>query len=258
MQEVLRAEKLRKTFKLSRKQQRIEHNNQALRVAVDDLSFAVRAGEVFGLLGPNGAGKTTTLRMLATLIKPDAGDALVGGFSITRDPEQVRSSIGFLTSELKLEDFFTPNYLFDFFATLRNIDPAMAAHRKQELFARFGINEFAQVKVANLSTGMKQKASLAISIVHDPHIIIFDEPTNGLDVITARMVTNYLEELRATGKTIILSTHIFSLAEKLCDRVGVIINGRMVTCGTLHEVCAGTSLEERFFELFASAGGEVQ
>ena len=255
--EVLTVNSLRKTFKLSKKQQRLEKDASSVRVAVDDLSFNVNAGEVFGLLGPNGAGKTTTLRLLATLIKPDAGEATVEGFSITREPEQVRSRIGFLTSELKLEDFFTPDYLFDFFATLRNIDPALAAERKKELFARFGVNEFAEVKVANLSTGMKQRASLVISIVHDPNIIIFDEPTNGLDLITARVVTDYLEELRATGKTIILSTHIFSLVEKLCDRVGVIINGRMVACDSLEELCAGGSLEGRFFELFASVGGEV-
>jgi len=257
MQEILRAEGLRKTFKLTRKQQRIEHSTETLRVAVDNLSFTVNTGEVFGLLGPNGAGKTTALRLLATLIKPDEGDALIEGYSIRTEPEQVRSRIGFLTSELKLEDFFTPNYLFDFFAALRNIDPGTAQQRKLELFARFGIDEFAQTKVANLSTGMKQKASLVISIVHDPDIIIFDEPTNGLDVITARLVTDYLEELRAVGKTIILSTHIFSLAEKLCDRVGVIISGRMVACGTLEEICGDKSLEDRFFELFMAAGGEV-
>ena len=257
MQEMLRVEALRKTFQLSKKQQRVEHFARAVRVAVDDLSFSVNKGEVFGLLGPNGAGKTTTLRMLATLIKPDMGDAFIDGYSVVRDPEQVRSCVGFLTSELKLEDFFTPSYLFDFFSALRKIDPAVAARRKHELFTRFGIDEFAQAKVANLSSGMKQKASLVISIVHDPDIIIFDEPTNGLDVITARLVTDYLEELRDAGKTIILSTHIFTLAEKLCDRVGIIIDGRMVACGTLSKVCLGRSLEDRFFDLFIASGGEV-
>ena len=256
MQEALRVEDLRKTFKLSKKQQRIEGPAQTVRVAVDDLSFTVGRGEVFGLLGPNGAGKTTTLRMLATLIRPDEGDAFVEGFSVKEEPEEVRSRIGFLTSELKLEDFFTPSYLFDFFSALRNTDPIVATRRKYDLFTRFGINEFAQVKVGNLSTGMKQKASLVISVVHNPDIIIFDEPTNGLDVITARLVTDYLEELRDAGKTIILSTHIFTLAEKLCDRVGIIIDGRMVACGTLRELCAGASLENRFFDLFIASGGE--
>ena len=129
--------------------------------------------------------------------------------------------------------------------------------RKERMFGRFGIDKFAEVKVANLSTGMKQKLSLVISLVHDPEIIIFDEPTNGLDVLTARTVTDYLQELRDEGKTIILSTHIFSLVERLCDRVGVIIDGRMTASGTLAEVCNGLTLEDRFFEIYKEQkGGE--
>ena len=125
------------------------------------------------------------------------------------------------------------------------------------MFARFGIDKFAEVKVANLSTGMKQKLSLVISLVHDPEVIIFDEPTNGLDVLTARTVTDYLQELRGQGKTIILSTHIVSLVERLCDRVGIIIDGRMVSCGTLEEVCGGMTIEDRFFDLYKEVkGGE--
>ena len=195
--------------------------------------------------------------MLATLIAPDKGDAFIEDSSIVSQPEQVRAKIGFLTSELKLEDFFTPNYLFDFFSRLYGIEPEVIAQRKTKLFERFGIDKFAEVKVANLSTGMKQKTSLVISLVHDPDFIIFDEPTNGLDVLTARTVTDYLQELREQGKTIILSTHIFSLVEKLCDRVGVIIDGRMIACGTLEEVCGGMTLEDRFFDMYkAVKGGE--
>ena len=248
---------LSKSFRLSRKQQRLEKTTQKIKVAVNNLSFYVQKGEIFGLLGPNGAGKTTTLRIMATLLKPDSGDVVIDGFSILSQPEKVRSSIAFLTSELKLEEFFTPDYLFDFFANLHNVPPAVAAARKRELFERFGINEFAGIKVSELSSGMKQKASLAISIVHAPGIIIFDEPTNGLDVITARIVTDYLQELRNLGITIILSTHIFSLVERLCDRVGIIIEGSMVAAGTLPEVCAGLNLEDRFFELYSASGGEV-
>jgi sodium transport system ATP-binding protein len=125
------------------------------------------------------------------------------------------------------------------------------------MFERFGIDKFAEVKVANLSTGMKQKLSLVISLVHDPEIIIFDEPTNGLDVLTARTVTDYLQELRSEGKTIILSTHIFSLVERLCDRVGIIIDGRLTACGTLQEICNGMTIEDRFFEMYKEVkGGE--
>ena len=257
MDEILKVEELSKTFTLSRKQQKIERTQAKKKVAVDDLSFSAYRGEIFGLLGPNGAGKTTTLRMLSTLIKPDSGDAVLDGCSVVLDPEGVRSKIGFLTSELKLEDFFTPNYLFDFFSELHGVEESKKEERKKEMFGRFGIDKFAEVKVANLSTGMKQKLSLVISLVHDPEVVIFDEPTNGLDVLTARTVTDYLQELRAEGKTIILSTHIFSLVERLCDRVGVIIDGRLTVCGGLDEVCNGMSIEDRFFEIYKEVkGGE--
>ena len=256
METILRTEGLRKTFTLSKKQQQLEKTNQKVKVAVDGLSFTANRGEIFGLLGPNGAGKTTTLRMLATLIRPDEGDAFVDGVSVVKNPDAVRARVGFLTGELKLEDFFTPNYLFDFFSNLHGVTPDMAAARKRELFGKFGIDKFAEVKVANLSTGMKQKVSLVISVVHDPDIIIFDEPTNGLDVLTAKVVTDFLLELRERGKTVILSTHIFSLVEKLCDRVGVIIDGRMVACDALESLCGGLSLEDRFFELYQACMGE--
>lgn len=255
MEEILRVEGLSKTFTLSKKQQKIERTSNRKKVAVDNISFTANRGEIFGLLGPNGAGKTTTLRMLSTLIRPDSGDALINGYSIVSQPEEVRAQIGFLTSELKLEDFFTPNYLFDFFSKLHGVDSVTAANRKQVLFERFGIDKFAEIKVQNMSTGMKQKASIVISLVHDPDIIIFDEPTNGLDVLTARTVTDYLSELRAAGKTIILSTHIFSLVEKLCDRVGIIIDGRLTHCDSLAAVCNGMPLEDRFFEIYKELKG---
>lgn len=256
MREILQVNGLRKVFQLSAKQQKLERTKQKTKVAVDNLNFSAYEGEVFGLLGPNGAGKTTTLRMLATLIKPDAGDAIVDGMSIATQADGVRSKIGFLTSELKLEEFFTPNYLFDFFSNLHSVEPAVREQRKKELFHRFGINTFAEVKVANLSTGMKQKVSLVISIVHNPNIIIFDEPTNGLDVLTAKVVTDFLLELKAQGKTVIVSTHIFSLIEKICDRVGIIIDGKLVLCDTLQNITAEKSLEDRFFDIYAEKVGE--
>ena len=256
MREILRVQGLTKTFRLSAKQQKLEKTKEKVRTAVNNLSFTAYEGEIFGLLGPNGAGKTTTLRLLATLIRPDGGDALMDGVSVVKQPGQVRSRTGFLTSELKLEDCFTPNYLFNFFAGLHKVDPAVRDRRRQELFARFGIDKFAEVKVANLSTGMKQKVSLVVSIVHNPDIIIFDEPTNGLDVLTAKVVTDFLQQLREEGKTIIVSTHIFSLIEKLCDRVGIIINGKMTVCDTLDKITGGMSLEDRFFEIYKETVGD--
>lgn len=256
MQELLKVQDLCKTFTLSPKQQKIEKTKQKKKVAVDHLSFTAYRGEVFGLLGPNGAGKTTTLRMLATLIRPDSGDAVLDGASVVEQPELVRGKIGFLTSELKLEEFFTPNYLFDFFSNLHGVPTEVREKRKKELFDRFGIHQFAEVKVGDLSTGMKQKASLVISMVHDPDIIIFDEPTNGLDVLTAKVVTDFLMDLKEQGKTIIVSTHIFSLIEKICDRVGIIIRGKMVACDTLEAICDGKSLEDRFFEIYQEEEGD--
>lgn len=255
MEQMIKADKLKKTFTLSKKQQKIEKTKAKKKTAVNGLSFEVFQGEVFGLLGPNGAGKTTTLRMLSTLIKPDEGDAIIGGSSIMTDADGVRQKIGFLTSELKLEEFFTPNYLYDFFSELHDVPVRDRNERKRMLFEKFGIDRFAEVKVADLSTGMKQKVSLVISIVHNPDIIIFDEPTNGLDVLTAKVVTDFLMELKKANKTIVVSTHIFSLIEKICDRVGIIINGKMVLCDTLSNVTKEKSLEERFFEIYEETAG---
>ena len=254
MKEILVASNLMKTFKLTKKQQQINKTKENKLVAVNDLSFVAYKGEIYGLLGPNGAGKTTTLRMISTLIKPDKGDIFVDGFSVLKDANRVRSRIGFLTSELKLEDFFTPNYLFDYFSELHKVDKVVVEKRKQELFHKFGIDAFKEVKVGDLSTGMKQKVSLVISLVHDPDIIIFDEPTNGLDVITAKSVTDFLVYLKEQGKTIILSTHIFSLVEKLCDRVGIIIDGKMILEDKLENINKDKSLEDVFFDLYNREG----
>ena len=228
MDHILEIKNIKKTFKLSRKQQKIEKTNATHKVAVNGLSFNCFKGEIYGLLGPNGAGKTTTLRIISTLIKADEGTVLVDGYDISKNPDIVRSKIGFLTSELKLEDYFTPEYLFDFFSQLHNVDEKLIDERKERLFKKFGIDTFREVKVKDLSTGMKQKVSLVIAIAHDPEIVIFDEPTNGLDVITAKTVTDFLIELKKEGKTIVLSTHIFSLVEKLCDRVCIVMDGKMI------------------------------
>lgn len=255
METVLSVNNLKKTFKLSKKQQKIEKTKSKVKVAVNGLSFSVNKGEIFGLLGPNGAGKTTTLRMISTLLKADEGDVIVNGKSIVNEPFEVRKQIGFLTSELKLEDFFTPNYLFKFFSDLHGVPEDVAEQRKQSLFEKFGIDEFQEVKVGDLSTGMKQKLSIAVSLVHSPDVIVFDEPTNGLDVITAKTVTDYLKELKDEGKTVIVSTHIFSLVEKICDRVGVIVDGKMMLEGYTKELTKDKDLESVFFDLYSQVKG---
>lgn len=253
---VLSAENLKKTFALSAKQRKKEKTQEKRKVAVNGLSFSVKKGEIYGLLGPNGAGKTTTLRMLSTLIKPDEGDAFINGYSVVKDADKVRGQIGFLTGELKPDEFFTPSYLFDFFAELHGMTEEKRDERKKVLFSRFGIDRFSETKIADLSTGMKQKTSIAISLAHDPDLIIFDEPTNGLDVLTAKSVTDFLLETKARGKTILLSTHIFSLVEKICDRAGIVIDGKMAAEGDVKALTKEKNLEDAFFDIYADVKGE--
>lgn len=244
---------IRKTFRLSRKQMRLDNATSDKKVAVDGVSFETRPGEIFGLLGPNGAGKTTVMRCIATLIKPDSGTILVNGKDVS-DDILVKKQMAFLSGELKLEAGFTPNYLYDFFSGLYGIEKSVAQERKASLFRRFGIDKFAEVKVGELSQGMKQKTSIAVSLVHDPEIIVFDEPTNGLDVVTARVVTDYLTELKNRGKTVIISTHIMNLAQKLCDRIGIIYKGRMLLCDYTEKLLEGSAtndLEDLFFDLIS-------
>jgi len=255
METFIKASGLRKTFKISRKQQKISRSPHTHKVAVDDVSFECYAGEIYGLLGPNGAGKTTVMRILSTLMKADEGDATVLGKSVKEDPEGVRRSIAFLTSELKLDEFFTPNYMYDFYSNLHGIDPEVARERKTKLFEKFGVDTFAEVKISEMSQGMKQKTSLVVSLVHDPKVIIFDEPTNGLDILTAKVVTDFLAELKGKDKCIIVSTHIFSLIEKVCDRIGIIVDGKMVADDTMKKVCDGMTLEDRFFKIFDEVTG---
>ncbi len=220
---------------------------------VRDVSFEVKDGVIFGLLGPNAAGQTTLMQMIATLLVPSQGNVLINGLNTRTDEREIRRNIGFLTSEVKLDPFSTPDKLFRFFGDLYGIDRKTVEQRKAESFARFDIAPFAQKKIIELSTGMKQKISIAISLIHNPPVVIFDEPTNGLDILTARQVTDYLRELRANGRTILLSTHIFSVAEDLCDEIAVLVDGRVVALGSiaaLKETTGTQSFEDAFFRLY--------
>ena len=251
---------LTKVYKLNKKQMKESKTKSNRKVAVDHLSLNAHKGEIYGLLGPNGAGKTTTLRCIATIIKPTEGEVKVAGHDVVTEAEQVRKSIGFLTSDIKLDPQFTPDYMFEFFGRLHGVSKEVLKERKEQLFEYFGIKDFAHKQIKELSTGMKQKAAIAVSLVHDPEIVIFDEPTNGLDIVTARGVTDYLKKLREEGKLVIVSTHIMSEAEKLCNRIKVIINGQKVSEGTLQEILDSTGtkdLEDAFFELYRSRKGEA-
>ena len=250
---------LTKIYKLNAKKMQELKTKENTKVAVNNVSLEAKPGEIFGLLGPNGAGKTTTLRCVATLLKPTKGDIKVCGFDTKKEGQKVRDSIAFLTNEIKLDPNFSADYMFKFFGHLHGMKDEQILARQEELFGVFGINDFKNKKIEELSTGMKQKSAIAVSLVHDPKVVIFDEPTSGLDIVTARSVTDYLKYLRDQGKTVIVSTHIMSEAEKLSDRIGVIIGGQKVEEGTLSEILEknqATDLEDAFFKLYSKYNPE--
>ncbi len=223
--------------------------------AVSEVSFRCEAGQVYGLLGGNGAGKTTTLRMLATLLTPTRGGATVDGFDIVSAPEQVRARVGFLSGATALYGRLTAREMVEYFGNLHGLRRTELRERVKRLFAQLGMEEFQDRRCDKLSTGMKQKVSIARTLIHDPPVMIFDEPTSGLDVLTARAVLAFIRQCRDQGKTVIFSTHIMTEAAKLCDTVGVIHQGKLVDEGTVNELLDKhneTDLEEVFVKLVAA------
>lgn len=224
--------------------------------AVSDVSFTCQAGEIYGLLGPNGAGKTTTLRMLSTLLKPTSGRALVAGFDVEREPGQVRSHIGYMSASTGIYDRMSAWELVQYFGRLYGLSKDRLRERMEDVFTWLQMNDFRDVLGSKMSTGMKQKVSIARTMIHDPPVLIFDEPTSGLDVLVARALRQRIAELRERGKTILFSTHHMHEVEKLCDRVGIIHKGRMQAEGTPHgllERFGQPDLEELFFHLVERA-----
>lgn len=251
---MIKVNNLTKVYKLSKKQMAEQKTKKNMKKAVDKVNITANHGEIYGLLGPNGAGKTTTLRCIATLLKPTEGTISVCESDTVTQSEEVRKKIAFLTNEIKLDPQFSPTYMFRFFGRLHGLTETQIKERMDVLFEQFGITDFKDKKINELSTGMKQKAAIAVSLAHDPEVVIFDEPTNGLDIVTARTVTDYLKQLKEQGKVVIVSTHIMSEAEKLCDRIGIIINGQKVLEGTLSEILENTQgedLEDAFFRLYS-------
>jgi len=210
--------------------------------AVDGISFQCRESEVFGLLGANGAGKTTTLRMMSTIITPTSGTARILGHDIVKDPAGVRRAMGFYSASTALYPRLTARETIEFFARINRYPEDKVQTRVNSLVERFGITEYAGVRVEKLSTGMKQKVSIARTVAHNPRIVIFDEPTIGLDVLNALEVQKAIHDLRSDGRTIIFSTHIMSEAEKLCDRIAIIHRGRILACDTLAGLREATGL----------------
>ena len=212
--------------------------------AVDGVSFHCEPGRIYGLLGANGAGKTTTLRLLATILTPTAGGATVAGFDVVAEPEKARASLGFLSTATALYGRLTAREFVEYFGRLHGLEEQVLQARVKALFDRLEMNEFGDRRCDSFSTGMKQKTSIARVLVHDPPVMIFDEPTTGLDVMTARTIISFIRECRERGKTVIFSTHVMTEAEKLCDRIGIIHSGRLLAEGTLQELRARSGIED--------------
>lgn len=253
---MLRVENLSKEFHSGR------GKNAKTVQAVKNLSFQCEPGEIYGLLGPNGAGKTTTLRCLSTLIKPTSGNVWIDRYNVLEHGQMFRSKIGFLTSDMKLDGYFSPDYMMNWFGRLNKMQDSEIEQRKDKLFVDLKMTDFIHQKIDELSSGMKQKTAIAISLIHDPDVIIFDEPTNGLDIVTSKAVTDFLVSRAKSGKIVILSTHNMTIAEKLCDRFGILVEGELKEEGTLSNIIQGSdwdNLEDVFFSYImpdSTVGGE--
>ncbi|QDT06133.1 putative ABC transporter ATP-binding protein YbhF [Rubripirellula lacrimiformis] len=223
-------------------------------VAVDRVSFTVQPGEIFGLLGPNGAGKTTVMRILSTVLTPTSGIACVGGYDVVRDAAEVRRNIGFVSNNTAIYDRMTAWEMVEYFGRLHGMRKSELRDRLETLFEQLRMNEFRDVPGSKMSTGMKQKVSIARAMVHDPPVLIFDEATLGLDVLVARNLLSVVRALRESGKCLIFSTHIMSEVERLCDRIAIMHRGRILDSGTLAELRSRheqNDFEELFFGLLS-------
>ncbi|WP_237227530.1 ATP-binding cassette domain-containing protein [Rubinisphaera sp. JC750] len=222
--------------------------------ALKDVTFDVQPGEIFGLLGPNGAGKTTCLRILSTVLRPSEGHAEVAGFDVSSHPTQVRQNIGFMSGNTGIYDRMTAWELVEYYGRLYGLPEDLLQQRLAEVFETLQMDDIRDVLGAKMSTGMKQKVSIARTIIHDPPVLIFDEPTSGLDVLVARALLKAIESLRSQGKSIIFSTHIMREVERLCDRIAIIHKGHILTMGTIEELGEKHNqpdTEELFFDVIS-------
>ncbi|MBA2668454.1 MAG: ATP-binding cassette domain-containing protein [Trueperaceae bacterium] len=225
--------------------------------AVDDVTFSVAAGEVFGLLGPNGAGKTTTLRILATLLRPDAGSASVAGLDVQRDAEAVRRTIGVVNGGMGLYDRLTGREILRYFGRLYDMDARAIDRRIAEVDDLLDLGDALTKPAGTFSTGMRQKVVIARAVLHDPPVIFFDEVTSGLDVMARRAVLDVVRAYPSAERAVIYSTHVMSEVEELCDRAAVLYRGRLVAQGSIDELkreAGETDLERAFFSLVERSG----
>jgi sodium transport system ATP-binding protein len=256
---MIRVAELRKQFKVTRRMRKElgasapEGNHIA---AVDGVSFECKPGRVFGLIGPNGAGKTTALRMVATMLKPSSGSITVAGFDTVREAQEVRSNIGFMTGNTGLYDRLTATEMVRYHADLHSMNEEDFEERKEYLFGTLGMDGFADRRIARLSTGMRQKVAIARTIIHDPPVIVFDEPTAGLDVMTSRAIVELVRTSRDEGKTVLFSTHVMGEVKLLCDDIAIIHKGRLYFNGTKEEFesqMTQETYEDEFIHLVGEA-----
>jgi sodium transport system ATP-binding protein len=252
---MIQIQNVTKQYQLGTKQKKELQTNQSTIKAVSDVSFICKPGRVFSLLGPNGAGKTTLLRMIATILTPTAGNIIVEDADIKNSPELVRSKIGFLTGSTNLYERLTPEEIVKYYADLHGMEKEKFNLRKKMLFDQLNINDFASKKIGQLSTGMKQKVSIARSIIHNPGVVVFDEPTSGLDVITAHSIIDLIKHSKEEGKTIIFSSHIMSEVDLLCDDLAIINKGKLIYNDSMvnfRKQSSNQSLTEKFIQIINS------
>ena len=232
---------------------RDKRTRKKLRVdAVRGISLNVEPGEIYGLLGPNGAGKTTTLRMIAGLMKPDSGSIEVCGLDTRTRGEDVRGKLAYLATDMQVYERFTPRELLRIFGEMQGVESGVAERRGMHLLERLALADFADVKMTTFSTGQKQKVNIARALLHDPKAVIFDEPTTGLDVLTAKTVLDLLQVMKSEGRAVIVCTHAMPMAEEVCDRVGIIFDGKLHGDAPPKELLRSRharSLDEVFFQL---------
>lgn len=234
---------LNKFFDISKQQQKEMNQNSSKLKVLDNVNFECKPGRIFSLLGPNGAGKTTTLRILATILSPSSGSVKICDLDVVNDAQKIRSKIGFLTGSTGLYERLTPNEIVKYFADLNGIENSAFIKRKDELFDLLDMNEFANKRIGKLSTGMKQKVNIARTMIHDPEVLIFDEPTAGLDVVTAKNIINLIRSCKEMNKTVIFSSHIMSEVDLLCDDLAIIHKGNILFNDTMQNFKAQMKTE---------------
>jgi len=255
---VIAVENIRKTFRLSREQRR-ERGGAARGSTVDavaGITFTCQPGRIFSLLGPNGAGKTTTLRMIATMLRPSAGSIEVAGHDVVKEPERVRRVLGFLTGSTKLYDRLTAEELVRYHADLHAVPAAEYKKRRDEIFGRLGMEAFARQRIGKLSSGMKQKVSIARTLIHDPAVLVLDEATAGLDVVASRGIVELIRNAKDRGKTVLFSTHRMGEVSQLSDDLAIIHQGALLYNGPFADFTRDTteaSLEDAFIRIVEAA-----